>query len=71
MPFLFCPMHRHNDFPFHVMIDFEGRMEGWDMRKNMWDYFQHRPDNPSQTDIPRIQQGLLGAQVSVRLSLAV
>ncbi|KAK7115632.1 dipeptidase 1-like [Littorina saxatilis] len=53
----------HNDFPWHVMLDFGGRMEGWDMRKNMWDYFQHRPDHPSQTDIPRIRQGLLGAQL--------
>ena len=63
---LLPPTHRHNDFPWHVMIDFEGRMEGWDMRKNMWDYFQHRPSHPSQTDIPRIRQGLLGAQVSAR-----
>ena len=47
------------------MIDFEGRMAGWDLRQNMWDYFQSRPEHPSQTDIPRIREGILGAQVIV------
>lgn len=53
----------HNDLAWHVFLDFDGRMEGWDLRNNMWNYFKHRPDNPSQTDIPRMKQGLLGAQL--------
>ncbi|KAK7109046.1 hypothetical protein V1264_013162 [Littorina saxatilis] len=53
----------HNDLAWHLMIDFEGQMNGWDLQKDMWNYFQPRPKHPSQTDIPRIREGLLGAQM--------
>ncbi|XP_025094616.1 dipeptidase 1-like isoform X1 [Pomacea canaliculata] len=53
----------HNDLAWHLLIDFEGQMSGWDLSKNMWDYFLPRAKHPSQTDIPRIREGLLGAQM--------
>ncbi|KAK7474759.1 hypothetical protein BaRGS_00033991 [Batillaria attramentaria] len=53
----------HNDFAWHVMLEYEGRLEGWNMSENMWKYFHPLPDHPSQTDIPRIREGKLGAQM--------
>ncbi|XP_041367644.1 dipeptidase 1-like [Gigantopelta aegis] len=53
----------HNDLPWHTMQAFKGQLSGLNLKHDTRTQFPYDPTNPSQTDIPRLRQGLLGAQM--------
>ena len=53
---------RHNDFPWNVQTDFDGQLSAFDMEEDMcFQFVKHV--NSCHTDIPRLREGRVGAQV--------
>ncbi|ESO95223.1 hypothetical protein LOTGIDRAFT_239451 [Lottia gigantea] len=53
----------HNDLAWHIEMSYNGDLQQFDLTKDMRKYFPYNPKHPSQTDIPRIKRGHLGAQL--------
>lgn len=54
----------HNDFVWQIQINFRGQLAKFDMNQDMREQLWFKPENhPSQTDISRLRQGMLGAQI--------
>ncbi|XP_071096769.1 dipeptidase 1-like [Haliotis cracherodii] len=53
----------HNDLGWHIIKNFKGDLEKVDLKKDTRSQFPVDPEFLAQTDIPRIRQGELGAQM--------